>query len=326
MSSVTSIQSSFIGAFLSTLFYGFYLSIAFRCSVVLYHRYKTERARAAYLLVTHVTLFLLINIRCIIVVVRALKALFDQGPDGTISESSLWSTGSLLVNIPLYLTILTSDIFICYRTYIVWSRSLKIIIIPILLLLGDFGLLIYTIKTLATESTPDYFDTLNHAGEYFMIVTLISNVVNTALISYRIWSVRRSVCARPGNPKLDRFLSTLVESAAAYSLLLIILTVLYSTNSFLVYIFIDMQAPVIGIVFLSIIISVTRGAAFGDTTASSTSIVSSLRSSSKNWTTPARPSRVEIRMSRVVQTQREPCLYDPRNSIIEADIYKASEV
>ncbi|KAE9391807.1 hypothetical protein BT96DRAFT_1000946 [Gymnopus androsaceus JB14] len=318
---VTSIQSTFIG---------FYLAVALRCSVILFKRYRSKRARPAYLLFTHIALFLLVNIRCLTVIVRALVALFKEAPDGTIAETPIWSSQSLLVNSTLFLIIFLSDTFICYRTYIVWSKNVKIVILPVLLLMGDLALMIYEVKTMSDADIPNDFNTLSHATEYLMIFTLILNALNTGLISYRIWTVRRrSAAARHGKDMLANFASILVESAAVYSALLIVHIVLLSMDSFLIFVFIDTQSPIIGIVFSSIIISVTQGSAFGDTPEESNSIPSTYRSSSehRDWRStiksacpPSHPSRVEIKMSRVVNTYRGSHQWDSRQSSIVATI------
>ncbi|KIK69949.1 hypothetical protein GYMLUDRAFT_67201 [Collybiopsis luxurians FD-317 M1] len=299
----TSIQASFIGAFLSTFFYGFYLSDAFRLSTALLRRYKRQHPRPAYLLLTHAVLFLLVNIRCSTVLVRVLVALFNQASDGTISESPIWSKPSLLANITLYLAILVSDAFLCYRTYTVWSQSLKIIAIPVLLLLSDLASMIYLIKIMANSNTPNYFDSVNRATKYIIIVTLIFNVLNSALIAYRIWSVRRrSGSIRRQEDMLGNFLSIVVESAALYSALLITYIIFLSMDSFLIFIFIDIQAPVIGIVFSKIIMTVANRKAFCDTGDATTTDITFRHSSSD-----PDPPPTGVEMSRVINSHRGTC-------------------
>ncbi|KAE9385921.1 hypothetical protein BT96DRAFT_1006605 [Gymnopus androsaceus JB14] len=87
-------ESSLIGAFLSTVLFGFYISVAIRCSFILWNRSKSKRKLNSYLLFTHAALVILVTIRCITTIVRVMIPAHKE----TYIESFLWTPDSLLVN------------------------------------------------------------------------------------------------------------------------------------------------------------------------------------------------------------------------------------
>ncbi|PBK70616.1 hypothetical protein ARMSODRAFT_87963 [Armillaria solidipes] len=262
-------ESAFVGAYLSTFLYGAYIVIAYHCSLVMYHRYKTKRLHM-YLLGTHVTLFLLINLRCMTTIIRTLYGITHQEPDGTINLHPLWSSWSLVENSAWVLTILVADAFLIYRTFIVWMNRCTVVFVPLLLFAADAGTGIYLLVILA-KSTTTLHRQLN-ANRYFGIMTLVVNIVCTALISYRIWTVRRNVSGtRLGADPLTGVIALVVESAAVYTVLLICLIITLGLGSFIYYVLFDIQAAVVGIVFSMIIIRVSQGQAHGDSTGAAAS-------------------------------------------------------
>ncbi|KAK0232154.1 hypothetical protein EDD85DRAFT_102056 [Armillaria nabsnona] len=249
------IESAFVGAYISTFLYGAYIVIVYHCSLVMYHRYKTKQLHM-YLLGTHITLFLLINLRCMTTIIRTLYGVMHQEPDGTINLHPLWSSWSLIENSAWVLTILVADAFLIYRTFLVWMNKCTVVFVPLLLFAADAGTGIYLLVILA-KSTTTLHRQLN-ANRYFGIMTLVVNVVCTALISYRIWTVRRNVSGtRLGADPLTGVIALIVESAAVYTVLLICLIVTLGLRSFIYYVLFDIQAAVIGIVFSMIIIRVS---------------------------------------------------------------------
>ncbi len=106
---------------------GAYVVIAYHCSLVLYHRYKTKRLHK-YLLGTHIALFLLITWvcsmshfvyvslklfqRCTATIARTLYGTTHVEPDGTINLHPAWSTWSLVENSPWVMVTIVADAFI----------------------------------------------------------------------------------------------------------------------------------------------------------------------------------------------------------------------
>ncbi|KAK0215457.1 hypothetical protein IW262DRAFT_1465096 [Armillaria fumosa] len=229
------IDSAYVAAYLSTFLYGAYVVVACHCSLVLYHRYKTKRLHK-YLLGTHITLFLLI----------------------------IWSAWSLVENSPWVMVTVVADAFLVYRTYIVWMRRCLIIAVPLSLFAADIAMGIYFLVNLAGPTTT--FPQLIHIVTAFAAVTLAANIICTALISFRIWRVRRNISeTRQGSDPLHGVITLIVESAAVYTAVLIaqIITLGFEATSASSYSTSSVLSSASSY-FSMIIIRVSRGQSHGD--------------------------------------------------------------
>ncbi|KAK0452127.1 uncharacterized protein EV420DRAFT_1766215 [Desarmillaria tabescens] len=290
----TGLTSAYIGAYLCAFLYGAYIAVAYHCSAVMYHRYKARRLHM-YLLGVHITLFILITWRSITTMARTLNGVIHLAPSGTIDLHPKWSTWSLVENVPWALTTIVADAFLVYRTYIVWSQRYLVIIIPLILYAADVGAMIYVFVLLANSNTT--VAQSNNVATVFAAVTLSANIVCTALISFRIWTVQRNLAGtRQGSDPLSGIVALIVESAAIYTVVLIPQIVTLIIRIPIYYAFFDIQAPVIGIVFSMIIIRVSRGEAYGDTN-EITDDIAWHRSTTENTA-----SNVEIRLQTTTST------------------------
>ncbi|KAF5387516.1 hypothetical protein D9757_006591 [Collybiopsis confluens] len=299
----------------STFLFGFYTPIAARCSLVLWNRYKARNQLDWYLLFTHIAYVLLVT---------------APAMQGVLEAPNAWARSSVFVDALWMVSVMISDLFISYRAYIVWGKNLYVALLPAALVLGNFGkssrhvLTVMILSLLQMSSVPDpmtkdniqaYYVGLALSVKRFVIVTLVTNLICTGLISFRIWNVRRKVPAsqRASNDSVSGLLSLLIESAAIYTAILIIHIVAISLESFtLIFIFTTIQTPVIGIVFSSIIVSVAQGSAFGNTSAATFNQASAERrvawpggSRSNPATNTGRIPTTEISMQTVISTHRD---------------------
>ncbi|KAK0493873.1 hypothetical protein EDD18DRAFT_1178260 [Armillaria luteobubalina] len=257
------IDSAYAAAYLSTFLFGAYVVVACHCSLVLYHRYKTKRLHR-YLLGTHIALFLLITWRCTTTIARTLNGIIHLelhgGALNLYPPSFAWS---LVENTPWVLVTVVADAFLVYRTYIVWMQKCLIIAIPLFLFAADIAMGIYFLVNLANPTTT--FQELIHIDTAFAAVTLADNLICAALISFRIWRVRRNISVkRQGSDPLHGVIALIVESAAVYTVVLIAQIITLGFESRICFVLFDVQCPIIGIVFSMIIIRVSRGQSHGD--------------------------------------------------------------
>jgi len=257
--------TSLIAALLSCILFGFYASMALRTSFILWTRFKAKR-RNYYLVITHVLLALLVTTRTVTVIVRAILPTVQR----TYTSRDVWAKDSVFVDALWTTSLVISDAFICYRTYIVWDRNIYIQIMPILLLCGNVVIMVLRLRiegnsTLGLTNPVKYFDELAYITMIFEVLTLVLNLLNTGMIAYRIWSVRKGTkSARIARSDiLTNLVTVLVESAAIYTVVLVVDILLLGYGNSLLLVFIDIQTPLIGIVFSNIIIRVTEGSAFG---------------------------------------------------------------
>ncbi|KAI5892887.1 uncharacterized protein SCHCODRAFT_02668278 [Schizophyllum commune H4-8] len=253
---------------LSTLLYGFYVAVAYECTRMLWMKRKHRRVHK-YLVATHVVLFVLVNLRCITTLVRCLIGLrFHQQPDGSIDTGSLNSAQSMIANIAWFLCILVSDAFIIYRVHVVWRANYHVVTPLVLGWIGNAATgvwLLYTLRTYGPGASV-FEGLLTPANIAFIAFTLYTNLAASLLIAYRIWHVRRGVeHLTDGNDTVSNLVGIILESAGFYSILLVVHIILLGVGSLVSYICVDMEAPVIGIVFSYIIIRVSEGVAHGNT-------------------------------------------------------------
>ncbi|KAJ3711743.1 hypothetical protein EV361DRAFT_929340 [Lentinula raphanica] len=306
--SLNSYESTLLAAFFTSILFGFYISTALRCSLIIWGRYKAKGSVHPYLLVTHIALVFLVTTRCIAVLIRAMLPSVHQ----TYTIRNTWSWDTLFVDSLWMIALLVSDAFVCFRAYVVWARNIYIQIFPIILLIANvvfmcLRLIMEANSKLAIQDELKYIRRLQVVTMGFMIATVVLNVFNTSMIAYRIWSVRRRTASSRTLPQdmLSNLVSLLVESAAIYTVVLVVDIILLGLGKILFLVFNDIQTPLIGIVFSSIIISVTQGSAFGDTSGggggTSGDHVTWPRTSQGRGHIPT-----EINMHTIVTTQKDP--------------------
>ncbi|KAF9043710.1 hypothetical protein BDZ89DRAFT_1059144 [Hymenopellis radicata] len=255
-------DAALVSSFTSIFFYGIYLSVAFPCSKLVYAMHKAGRGHT-YLTATHMSLFVLINVRCIGSAARAINAWqYANVSRGIINLGGYSSPISLLVNIVYVLVTLVADSFLIYRTSTVWHNSLKIMAVPLLVSLTDVASGIWWIYCLSVFSGIRGFPTdIVVSVTVFRVLTALLNVMCTGLIAYRILSLNKGT-------RLDgsfaRVITLIVESASIYTLISLCQIITLTSKSFSVYIFTDLSVPVTGIVFSSIIIRVSQGRSLCD--------------------------------------------------------------
>ncbi|KAK7012814.1 hypothetical protein R3P38DRAFT_1557304 [Favolaschia claudopus] len=256
-------RESYIGVFLENIIYGVYLSVFVECLRLVTNR-KAHGAKHIYLVATTLIMFILITMRCVIDTYRCVAA-FD-GAD--LNFGALNSPLGILTNVCWVLVTTVADIFIVFRTYIVWGHDWRVIVLPVLFSLANLGTGALAVATVAETGNPNSaISSSKVAANAFMSLSLCTNVVCTGLIAFRIIQVQRQVSwmvasntRRPSENR--RVLSVLVESAAIYTLLLI--ATMIAEQSFVSFILINCGSPTIGVVFSYIIIRVSRGTSYGE--------------------------------------------------------------
>ncbi|TRM70052.1 hypothetical protein BD626DRAFT_22802 [Schizophyllum amplum] len=264
------VDAVFIAAFLSTFFFGVYLAVAYECSRILWSRRRRHRRTHLYLVCTHVVLLVLTFIRCITVLVRTLDGLrYHQEPDGNIDQGPINDQTAMVTNVCWVLAILVSDAFIIYRVSAVWRFNYLAIACPLMGWLAGIALGIFFLDTASKygEGADPFEGQLLLSNVMFCVCTLVINLMSTVLIAGRIWWVRRKVHFLSGDARdtVNSLVTVLLESAAFYTVVLVMHIIFLATDSLLNFICIDIETPIIGIVFSFIIIRVSEGKAHGNT-------------------------------------------------------------
>ncbi|KAJ7725169.1 hypothetical protein B0H16DRAFT_1895180 [Mycena metata] len=254
-------RESFVGVYVENLFYGFYVSLFIESIVILIRTPTSRNRKQMYVLATTILLFALITARCMLDNIPSWIAISDAGIDfsPTVGPVGLASVASE------FCVTLVADAFIIFRTFVVWNKNWKVIIVPSLVYAATLGCTIWGLHSLAVFNPADNVFKIIEPYNVFIYLTLITNVLCTLLISYRILTIRRSVSGSLRSDGItSKIITVIVESAAMYTLLLIALLITNSTGSYILYILTDVLPPTIGLVFSYIIIRVSRGTSYGD--------------------------------------------------------------
>ncbi|KAF7348031.1 hypothetical protein MSAN_01755500 [Mycena sanguinolenta] len=261
-------KESYIGAFVENIIYGVYLSVFVECCTLFWKKKDTRGVKHIYLLVTTALLFILITMRCIIDTYRCVVAFDNPEVDFGSPNTVL----GVLTNALEALVTTVADVFIVFRTFIVWNRNWYIVVIPALLCLANFGTGILVLVTQVQSATQNAsVEATINALNAFLSLTLATNIVSTGLISFRIIKINRDVASMassnrsPARSASMRILSIIVESAAMYTLLLTAILITNRYDEFVTFALIDCTPPTIGLVFSYIIIRVSRGTSYEST-------------------------------------------------------------
>ncbi|KAJ7087447.1 hypothetical protein C8R44DRAFT_900610 [Mycena epipterygia] len=250
-----------------TVFRGFYLSTFVECCAILRRKQLQTLNVRKYLTATTVLMVILITTRCVIDTVRCIIALAEDAEQlHTVDNPGLEfgspnTTIDIVTNTCLVLLTAVADAFVIFRTFIVWYKSWVVITLPSMLFLANLGVSTWSIVGIIKFDPEDrslFENAVFKATIAFLSLTLCINIICTGLISFRIFHIQRRVLklGTSRRSRLDamKVIPIIVESGIIISL---------SFNSYVNYLLIDC-----GLVFSYIIIRVSRGTAYGDSTGS----------------------------------------------------------
>ncbi|KAJ7928869.1 hypothetical protein B0H13DRAFT_967858 [Mycena leptocephala] len=284
-------KESYIGTFLETIIYGVYLSVFFECCGLFWKR-RTHSAKQIYVMATAALMFIVITMRCIVDIIRIVVPLdnFDEtfGP--------LSGTTATTANACWLIVTIVADVFIIFRAFIVWNRNWLVIVFPSILCLANFGVGAWLVILLVRLGDQLIWNTaIIQVLGTFIAITMATNVICTGLIAFRILRVHHQLAwmgaTTPGRSYSMKILSTIVESAVIYTLLLIGLLITGRFNSYIGYLIANCASPTIGLVFSYIIIRVSRGTAYGENTEIATA------TTSISWHRRNNPTRATFELS-----------------------------
>ncbi|KAJ6544707.1 hypothetical protein B0H10DRAFT_2133542 [Mycena sp. CBHHK59/15] len=265
-------SAQIVGLFMETLLYGVFLVTLVQCLYALLwspveHHFKKHfhwpMLVAAILMFTFATLDVAFGLR------HNLDAfVYYKGPGGATEE---------LENISYWVNVMKTadyvaqtcigDAILIYRCYIVWGKKWMVIIPSFMLWLGGStcgAILTYTFATLNkaalidTASATPWVDSM-------IALTLSMNILTTSLIVFRIWRVDKQTSGMMATAstarsrrvtRLKSIMRILVDSAALYTVSVIIFVATYIAGSNANYGTSDNVVQIIGICFNMIIIRV----------------------------------------------------------------------
>ncbi|KAJ8088836.1 hypothetical protein PM082_014082 [Marasmius tenuissimus] len=210
-----SVKANIIGMFLEGIAYGIYFSVFLQTLRIL-RRKAVPGFVFVYLATTTFVLFTLITVTLVVDLRIAVTKLIGDTEDGTriVSELAMLSCGAYVA--------LTSiaDIFIVYRVFAVWSRNSIISAIPCSLSIAG----IISGGFLVANSGKYGFNEPRHLFTAFYCITLVLNVLSTALIASKLYISERQI-KFSSSLKLKWTSVIVVESAALYSSCIVVVVI-----------------------------------------------------------------------------------------------------
>ncbi|KAF8890433.1 hypothetical protein BD779DRAFT_1517608 [Infundibulicybe gibba] len=282
-------KASLVALWVETLLYGAYAVLFSICIYILLYSRKPSSGLNKPLLTTAVAMFAMSTIHVAVGLARGIAAFIDSKDlqDGAISYfAEIWIWISIFKQ-ALYVTNnVIADALVVYRCYVVWSFSVKIIVIPIILLISTTVCGYLAVFNFSQVHPGDSVFAPNIAewGTALFSLSLATNITVTSLIAARIWWISReaqAVLGRKHSQKYSNAVAIILESGAIYSVSLMTLLILYCTKSNAQYIAYDALAQIMGIVPTLIIVRVGLGVSTQDVhtygNQTSTKVVSSFR-------------------------------------------------
>ncbi|PFH53310.1 hypothetical protein AMATHDRAFT_171785 [Amanita thiersii Skay4041] len=248
-----------VGTFLEMLGYGVYLVI-YPQAILALRRKKLEKSLMIYLYATMVISFCLITLHLVVDLIRAFIAFTSHMSEKDFPEKFYANVNTrlnLMKNSTVVCTTLISDTLLLYRTLIVWGRNYWVLVVPVMLYFLDIAMSIWFTWSI-TEAEPGNSVLISSAldrSKYFFAATLAVNLLCTVLIAYRIWHIQRAVTGyRLGQRRAQNALYIVLESAAIYTIVLVCLIGTACADSSTVFFFLNSLPPIIGAVFIFVIL------------------------------------------------------------------------
>ncbi|CAE6509554.1 unnamed protein product [Rhizoctonia solani] len=157
--------------------------------------------------------------------------------------------------------ILVGDSVVIHRCFLIWGNRIRVILVPIILVLCT-AVSGYAAVWLFTKLPPHgtaLEGPIAKCATTTFLLSLVTNILTTGLISYRILATARKVSASIDIRPYMGGLAVVVESAAIYTTALVVYLIVYVSRTNAQYILFCALCPIIGIVPTLIIVRVGLG-------------------------------------------------------------------
>ncbi|EPQ54379.1 hypothetical protein GLOTRDRAFT_130568 [Gloeophyllum trabeum ATCC 11539] len=174
-------------------------------------------------------------------------AFFDLAYWETIMQSVIYVTETIL-----------ADALLIYRAHIVWDKSWRIVVLPLLLWFATTAIGCTTLWMVASTQhvvPSEAQRRLEHWMDGFLSITFTVNILCTSLIVHKIWRVNTQVASSALHPaRLTHIVRVVIDSGLIYTACIIALFGSTLANSATQFLFSSVLVQVIGIAFNLIII------------------------------------------------------------------------
>ncbi|TFY54761.1 hypothetical protein EVJ58_g8668 [Rhodofomes roseus] len=206
-------------------------------------------------------MYLLSTAHMIVDLVRVIQAFIDA-PEGALDYyGEIWTWLSIFKQALYGTNNIIADSVVIYRCYVVWGFSIKIIIIPVIMLIAT-SVCAYTAVYNFSQVTPGgtvFAQNIVPWGTALFSLSLATNVTVTTLIAVRIWWLARQTIPASTLVTYYEVVTGRIESGSIYSACIMTLLILYCRDTNAQYIVYDSLSQIMGIVPTLIIVRVGLG-------------------------------------------------------------------
>jgi len=277
---------SLVTIFVECVLYGFFLLLAIIASSIALRQRSCRNYKSNGTLKIFSVVLLMFSLGTLHIGVhfrRVMFAIFESDflnkgdPFERMDEMlvSVNSAGYILKTATYYVQTYVGDAFVMYRVKVVWSGNKAVMAPLVASFLVSIGISMFALHEMAQAplGSTIFESRLFDPVLCFFVLTLFTNLGSTVLIAGRIhWlhsqvkNASQSVVSFPPFGVRARVggraifvAGVIVESGAIYSLVLVVILILYSLKIHAVYVMIDAVTQLIGIVFAFIVIRIAVG-------------------------------------------------------------------
>jgi len=248
---------------LEALVYGFYMCVFAGCLYINLSLRKNQDRHSKIMFYISMVMFVIATLHVSMNCYRMVEAYVIHrddlgGPVAWIAKLAPWHH---VFKDTLYATQeMFGDAVAIYRTYILWGKNWKVVVVPGILLVVSMvsG---YSVCGLYPTENPNstVFDPrLLHWITTFYSVAVVQSGLTTGLMAWRIWQTERRSASYRTNKEgtLMPIIRILIESASIQFVVEVILLALYCANYSAQYLLLELVTPLVGITFGAITIRI----------------------------------------------------------------------
>ncbi|KAF9461365.1 hypothetical protein BDZ94DRAFT_1263854 [Collybia nuda] len=263
-------QAAFLGFALEAIAYGTYVVLFFISIAVLIWKTPAQNASKPFLFAVTCFMFSLCTVHFSLNFNNVYNGLLVHPRPHISEETKLLAGADMLFSV----TDFCSQLILIYRCYLVWGRTLWVVILPILINLATVacGLALIGLVLTINPTAPQAPEAIVPVGTAGFAMSLILNFIVSALIVGRIWHhSRQNKQFLESDHSLKRATAIIVESGLLFLTAQFVFVVLFAIKHPAQAILVPIATQIYGISPTLIIVRVGMGSSFEQTAAPNSS-------------------------------------------------------
>ncbi|KAF9493005.1 hypothetical protein BDN71DRAFT_1450831 [Pleurotus eryngii] len=250
-------EALLLGLWLESVAYGFFLCLFCGTMVLSFGRCRRRSNIHSKIMIGISCVMFFISTLHLILGIHRLCQTFVRDPGGVAASfANVMEWEDVVTNVLYGTQELLGNAAAVYRCYILWNKEWRIIVLPLMLLVGSLVSGGTIAAALAIADTPQDLPT-DHSVKTFYSIAVVQTVITTGLMGFRIWRTS-SVSAKYYKIEntLLPIIRVLIESAALQLIVEILTLALYAGDLNAALLPQGLVTPIVGITFNAIAIRI----------------------------------------------------------------------